>query len=350
MKIWMDILSPKQLLLFTSLAKRFKELGYSILLTSRRYIQLDELLETSFREWGVIRVGEWGGGSLEGKLRAGIERMRLLLDVVAGERPDLCLSSGSPEAARIAYGLGIPHLLISDTPHSPVNRLTAPLSKKVLTPWVIPVREWVEAGASRSMITRYRALDPCFWLRDFKPDKSILGDLEEGRYVLFRMPETQAAYMRAGDREFIELAEKIGEILGGMRLVVLCRYVEQAELARRILGERAVIVDRLVPGASLIAFSAAFIGGGGTMTQEASLLGVPAISIYPGELPAVLKFLERRKLLVHLRDPEAIIQTMTRLLKRLDAVRDSWRRRAQNLWRSLEDPFNVVLKEVESLA
>ena len=85
--IWMDILSPKQLLLFTSLAKRFKELGYNILLTSRRYIQLDELLETSFREWGIIRVGGWGGGSLEGKLRASIERMGLLLDVVAGERP-----------------------------------------------------------------------------------------------------------------------------------------------------------------------------------------------------------------------------------------------------------------------
>ena len=350
MRIWMDILSPKQLLLFTSLAERFRELGYSILLTSRRYIQLDELLETSFREWGIIRVGEWGGGSLEGKLRASVERMRLLLDVVAGERPDLCLSSGSPEAARIAYGLGIPHLLISDTPHSPVNRLTAPLSKRILTPWVIPIREWVEVGASRGMITRYRALDPCFWLRGFKPDKSVLGDLEEGRYILFRMPETQAAYMRAGDREFIELAKKIGEILGGMRLVMLCRYVEQAELARRILGERAVIVDRLVPGASLIAFSAVFIGGGGTMTQEASLLGVPAISIYPGELPTVLKFLERRKLLIHLRDPGAIIETMTRLLKRLDAVRDSWRRRAQNLWRSLEDPFHVVSREVESLA
>jgi predicted glycosyltransferase len=350
MLIWMDILSPKQLLLFTSLAERFKELGHSVLLTSRSYIQLDELLETSFRDWGIIRVGEWGGGSLEGKLRASIERMRLLLDVVAGERPDLCFSSGSPEAARIAYGLGMPHLLISDTPHSPVNRLTAPLSKRVLTPWLIPLREWVEAGASRSMIARYRALDPCFWLGGFKPDKSALGDLEEGRYVLFRMPETQAAYLKAGDREFLELAERIAGILGDMKLIILCRYVEQAELARRILGGRAVIVDKLVLGASLIAFSAAFIGGGGTMTQEASLLGVPAISIYPGELPAALKFLERRKLLVHLRDPGAVTQTMAKLLKRLDIVRDSWRRRAQNLWRSLEDPFRVVLREVESLA
>jgi hypothetical protein len=346
----MDILSPKQLLLFTSLAERFRGLGYSILLTSRKYIQLDELLETRFSGWGIVRVGEWGGGGLEGKLRASVERMRLLLDVVVGERPDLCLSCGSPEAARIAYGLGMPHLLISDTPHSPVNRLTAPLSKRVLTPWVIPVREWIEAGANRSMIARYRALDPCFWLRGFKPDKSILGDLEEGGYVLFRMPETQAAYLKAGDREFLELANRIAVILGDMKLVVLCRYVEQAELARRILGGRAVIVDKLVPGASLIAFSAVFIGGGGTMTQEASLLGVPAISIYPGELPAVLKFLERKRLLIHLRDPGALIQITTELLKKLDMVRGSWRRRAQNLWRALEDPFHVVLREVEPLA
>lgn len=350
MKIWMDILSPKQLFLFTSIAERFKKLGYSILLTSRRYIQLDELIETSFKEWSIIRVGKWGGGSLEGKLRASIERMKLLLDVVVGERPDACLSSGSPEAARIAYGLGIPHLLISDTPHSPVNRLAAPLSRRVLTPWVIPIREWIEAGADRKMIAQYKALDPCFWLKDFKLDKSILGDLEERGYILFRMPETQASYLRTGDREFLELAHKITKILGDMKLVVLCRYTEQAGSARRILGGKAVVIDKLILGAPLIAFSAIFIGGGGTMTQEASLLGVPAISIYPKELPAVLRFLERRRLLIHFREPEAVIQALANLLRNLDAIRDSWRRRAQSLWRIMEDPFNAVLKEVKPLA
>ncbi|MEM1976699.1 MAG: DUF354 domain-containing protein [Nitrososphaerota archaeon] len=350
MKVWMDILSPKQLLLFTSLAEKFRRLGHSILLTSRRYVQLDELIETSFRDWGIIRVGEWGGGSMEGKLKASIERMRMLFDIVIGDKPDVCFSSGSPEAARIAYGLGIPHLMISDTPHSPVNRLSAPLSRKILTPWVIPLQEWIEAGASRRTIARYRALDPCFWLRDFKPDRSALGDLEEGGYVLFRMPETQASYLKAGDREFLELARKIAGMLGEMKLVVLCRYLEQAELARRTLGGEAVIVDRLVPGASLIAFSAIFIGGGGTMTQEASLLGIPAISIYPGELPAVLRFLVRRKLLMHIREPEAVIRALAELLERLDAIRDSWRRRAQNLWRIMEDPFNAVSREIELLA
>ncbi len=348
MKIWMDILSPKQLLLFTSLAKRFRELGHNILLTSRRYIQLDELIETSFCDWSIIRIGEWGGGDLEGKLRASIERMKLLLDEIIPERPDICLSSGSPEAARIAYGLRIPHFLISDTPHSPVNRLTAPLSRKVLTPWVIPLREWIETGASGSTITRYKALDPCFWLKDFKPDKSALGDLDERGYVLFRMPETQASYFKTGDHEFLDLARQIIEILGDLKLVVLCRYVEQAELARRILGEKAVIIDRPVLGASLIAYSAVFIGGGGTMTQEASLLGVPAISIYPGELPTVLKFLERRRLLTHLEDSGAVIQILAKLLKDLDVVRNAWMKKAQILWRIMEDPFQVIMREVKA--
>lgn len=350
MRIWMDILSPKQLLLFTSLAKRFRELGYSVLLTSRRYIQLDELIETTFRGWGIVRVGEWGGGSLEGKLRASIERMASLLDIVLDARPDVCLSSGSPEAARIAYGLGIPHILISDTPHSPVNRLTAPLSRRVLTPWVIPRREWVEAGAEKRAIIQYRALDPCFWLRGFEPDRSVLGDLEEGRYVLFRMPETKASYLRAEDEIFLDLARKAAERIEDLELVVLCRYADQARLAREILGERARVVDKLVPGASMIAFSAVFVGGGGTMTQEAALLGVPTISIYPQQLPTVLKFLERRRLLLHVKDPERFTQVLEKVIEDLGRLQALWRRRAEKLWDIMEDPVQVVLREVESLA
>lgn len=352
MKTWLDILSPKQLLLFTSIAEKLRESGHSILLTSRRYVQLDELIDSTFRAWGIIRVGEWGGGSLEGKLRASIERMRMLLDHVTDYDPDICLSSGSPEAARIAYGLRIPHLLISDTPHSPVNRLTAPLSEKILTPWIIPLREWADAGADRGRIIRYKALDPCFWLRDFTADEKILEELEleKKRYVLFRMPETQAAYLDARDEDFIKFLEKLREKIGSLELVVLCRYREQADLMKRRLRGDVKVVERLLPGASLIACSALFIGGGGTMTQEAALLGVPTISIYPGKLPAVLRFLERRRLILRCGEVEGLAELSQMILSDLEKAEASWRDRAERLWEILEDPLPLVLRVVESLA
>ncbi|MCD6421028.1 MAG: DUF354 domain-containing protein [Thaumarchaeota archaeon] len=354
MKIWLDILSPKQLFLFTSIAKRLKELGYELLLTSRSYVQLDDLIENMFRGWSILRVGRWGGGSLEGKLRASIERMNLLLDPVISESPSLCISSGSPEASRIAYGLGIPHFLVSDTPHSPVNRLVAPISERVLTPWVIPVEEWVKAGASRGKVRRYKALDPCFWLRDFKPDEAILRELEleKNGYLLFRMPETQAAYLNADDETFLKAAGKLVEVLGDLKLVILCRYREQAEKARKILGEfsEVKVVDRLLPGASITYYSALLVGGGGTMTQEAALLGVPAISIYPGKLPAVHDYLRRRRLIIYCNRLEKLPRIVQKIVGRLEDVRAAWRERSRRLWRIMDDPFNRLLDEIRRLS
>jgi len=352
MKIWMDILTPKQLLLFTSIAKRLKDIGHDLLLTSRRYVQLDELIDSIYKGYDIIRVGEWGGKGLAGKLTASIERMKPLLKQVLSQNPDLCISSGSPEAARIAYGLRIPHFLISDTPHSPVNRLTAPLSEQVLTPWVIPFREWVEAGADRRRIARYKALDPCFWLRELKPDEKVLEELalEKRRYILFRMPETKAAYLDARDESFVKLLMRLGEMADELEIVALCRYREQAELARRLLGDKVKVVDRLIPGPSLTAYSALFIGGGGTMTQEAALLGVPAISVYPGKLPTVLRFLEKRRLVVYCSNMSDVKEELGKMLDDLEKVRRLWEKRSERLWKVMEDPFQVVLEKVEVLS
>jgi len=352
MKIWLDALSPKQLFLFTSIARRLHDSGYEVWITSRRYVQLDWLIESMFKDWGIIQVGEWGGGSLEGKLRASVNRMSLLLEKVLSVKPDLCFSSGSPEASRICYGLKIPHYIISDTPHSPVNKLSAPLSRKIFTPWVIPRKEWIEAGARKESIAYYKALDPCFWLRDFKPDREILEQLnvKEGEYVLFRMPETQASYLQEADEPFLKFVDKLAEEFE-IRIIVSCRYKEQFEYAKSVLKRNNIlIVDKLFPGASITYYSMLFIGGGGTMTQEAALLGVPAISIYPKKLPAVLGFLKKRRLILHLMNPIELADMVRRMLRRIDEVRKIWRRRAEKLWKIMEDPMDVVLKELRSLS
>ncbi len=352
MKIWLDALSPKQLFLFTSIADKLQKLGYEIWLTSRRYVQLDGLIDTVFRDRNIARVGEWGGGSLEGKLRASVHRTSRLIDQVTSTKPDVCFSSGSPEASRICYGLKIPHILISDTPHSPVNRLSAPLSEKILTPWVIPKREWIEAGAPRNRITFYKALDPCFWLRDFKPDDEILSELglEKHGYIFLRLPETQSSYLRIDDEQLMKFVKSFVDCLDGVKIIVSCRYAGQFEAARNVLKGRNVIVARkLFPGPSITYFSMIFIGGGGTMTQEAALLGVPSISIYPKKLPTVLDFLRRKKLIIHLTDLSKLIEVSKAFLKRIDDVRKEWEDRSEKIWSIMKDPMKVVEEELKAL-
>jgi len=350
MKIWFDILSPKQLFLFTSIARRLQDLGCEAWITSRKYVQLNGLIEGAFKDWKIVRVGEWGGGSLEGKLKASVSRMSALLEEVLSEKPDACFSSGSPEASRICYGLRIPHYMVSDTPHSPVNKLSAPISEKIFTPWIISRREWISAGAKREGIVPYKALDPCFWLRDFRPDRSVLDQLgiEEDKYVLFRMPETQASYLQAGDELFLKMVNKLAQEFD-VSIVVSCRYREQFEAAKAFLKRRNVIVvGKLFPGASMTYYSVLFIGGGGTMTQESALLGVPTISIYPGKLPTALEFLRKKKLIYHFMDPMELTEAVRRMLRRIDDVKRAWKRKSEKLWRLMEDPMNVIVEELKS--
>ncbi|MCD6126030.1 MAG: DUF354 domain-containing protein [Thaumarchaeota archaeon] len=349
MRIWFDILSPKQLFLFTSLAKTLKDLGHEPIITSRHYIQLDDLLERISRDWNVAKIGSWGGGTLEGKLRASIDRLEKLLDHIIKLKPDIAFSSGSVEASRISYGLGIPHILISDTPHSPVNRLVAPISEKVLTPWIISDDEWIDAGAHPKKIRHYRALDPCFWLRDFTPSRDQLRELrlKEGEYILLRMPETMASYLRMRDEQFLDFIENLVKILDELRLVILCRYREQSRIIRKSLkDEKILVIDKPIFGQSLIYYSSIFIGGGGTMTQEAALLGVPAISIYPKELPTAIKFLVENGLILYYSNPEQLLRGIRKILEERDVIREKSKAKAENLWKIMEDPKKRVIEEV----
>ena len=349
MRIWFDILSPKQLFLFTSLAKTLKDLGHEPIITSRHYIQLDDLLERISRDWNVAKIGSWGGGTLEGKLRASINRLGKLLDHIIKLKPDIAFSSGSVEASRISYGLGIPHILISDTPHSPVNRLVAPISEKVLTPWIISDDEWIDAGAHPKKIRHYRALDPCFWLRDFTPSRDQLRELrlKEGEYILLRMPETMASYLRMRDEQFLNFIENLVKILDELKLVILCRYREQSRIIRRSLkDEKVLVIDKPIFGQSLIYYSSIFIGGGGTMTQEAALLGVPAISIYPKELPTAIKFLVENGLILYYSNTEQLLRGIRKIIGERDVMRDEFKAKAENLWKIMEDPKKRVIEEV----
>ena len=127
MKIWFDILTPKQILFLGSLADYLKKKGFQLFLTSRNYREAIELAE--MKDLDIIRVGRHGGNSLEGKLLYSCYRTTKLAQMINKKEIDLLVSFSSVEAARVAFGLSIPHLCISDSTHAEaVSRLTIPLS------------------------------------------------------------------------------------------------------------------------------------------------------------------------------------------------------------------------------
>jgi predicted glycosyltransferase len=180
MKVWIDVLTPKHALFFEPLYRELIRDGHEVLLTTRKYREAQEALEMKKLRFRLI--GEHGGASRFGKLLASARRIEKLAQFIESWRPDTAVSFSSPEAARVAFGLGIPHVAANDSPHiRPVARLTIPLSRYICSPWIISKRVWLNFGAYRDGVVSYRALDAAAWVKRLRPNPSVLRELSLDR-------------------------------------------------------------------------------------------------------------------------------------------------------------------------
>lgn len=352
MKVWLDILTPKQANFSGELQHRLNAKGFKTFVTTREYREVNELLE--LRGIKAIQVGRHGGGELKDKLVESSSRISTLATVVEEQKPDVAISFSSPEAARVAFGLKMPHYCISDSPHADaVCRLTIPLSQKLFTPWVIPVYAWARYGITSRDVVRYRALDPAVWLGDYRSDPKALDclKLDVGKAVIVvRTPEEFAAYLydrsSSVSNRAADIVEKILDLDGqGLQVVILPRYTVQGERFRKRFGDRVVVPEHVIDAIPLMRASSVFVGGGGTMTAEAALLGVPVISYYPGDPTFVERFLMNYGLVERFLDPGRVAQRAIAISKSQD-FREFYQKKSAKLIRSMEDPLRVIIQRI----
>ncbi len=354
MKVFIDILTPKQCMFFSKLSERLKKDGHQVFQTTREYREVIQLLNMKGIKAQV--VGKHGGKTLSGKLKASAERTLELASVLAELRPDVAVSFASPETSRVAFGLGIPHVCLNDSPHAEaVARLTVPLATFLLTPKIIPKTAWTKFGIQQDRIIQYRALDAWAWLKDFKPDKKILKQLGLSKsrpIVAFRTEESFASYLLGKTSKTPMLLPLIEGLLKSnvdIQAVVIPRYETQIAALKEALRKRAVVCESTIDAPSLILYAQVFVGFGGTMTTEAALLGVPTISCYPGKPFLVEKYLVRKRLIVRETSLEMVKAKVLETLENIEVVQRTQKLKAQKLTSSFEDPIGVIVKAITKL-
>ncbi len=280
-KIWLDALTPKQALLATSLARVLVSKGYNILLTVRDYDYTVRVAEK--QGFKPVIVGGYGGSRLIGKLVADIDRMRNLVNIIERESPQALIAYPSPSAARIAFGLKIPYIALTDSPHSvPASRLSLSLADIVVFSYCIPRRSIEVYTYSSTRLIQYNGFDELEWIKTEKPDINVIKELglEEKKYVVVRLEERYAAYYpRENAVRVSEIVEKLAE---KTTIVALPRYGDQWDELQDL--RNVIVLSDPVHGVSLEYYAAAVVSGGGTMTREAALLGVPGINLFPRRL------------------------------------------------------------------
>jgi len=270
-----------------------KEDDHEILCTGREYREAKELAK--IKKLDIRTIGKHGGDNKFEKLNTSTERAFLLSSFINSFEPDLTVSFSSPEASRVAFGLGIKHYIFNDSPHATaVAKLTVPLSDRLFCPWVIPLREWTKLGLEKDRITQYKALDPIVWIKKelqynrrqeiSKMQKKL--KIDKGKQTLLIRPEEiKASYIT--DKNVKSSIGLIDEIVKKFsdeyNILILARYLDQVDFYKsrfeKIDGTK--IIETVMEGNLLLRLADLFIGAGGTMSAEAALMGKPVISITP---------------------------------------------------------------------
>ena len=276
MKIWIDILTPKQLLFSESIIEKLGK-KHNILCTSREYEEVTKLAK--IRDFDLVFVGKHGGADKTAKLQASIDRKGKLSRKIKAFSPELTISFCSPEAARISFGLGIKHVAFCDSPHADaVMRLTLPLIQKLLIPNSIPKNEFSKFGINKKDIISYEGIDANVTIKRKINQKAPLPFKDNKRKnILIRLAEEEASYASKSIK-IIPIIKQIVKDYGKENIVILCRYTKQIQNLQKIFDKKVKMVRMSFDGKHLLNNTDIFIGSGGTMTAESALLGIPTIS------------------------------------------------------------------------
>ena len=355
---------------FKPAVEELQKSGDEVLCTSRKYREAVELAK--IRQLDIKIIGSHGGADRYEKLRQSAKRVFELADLIKKFEPDIAITFSSPEAARVAFGLGIRHIGFSDSPHAKaVSRLTVPLMNHLFCPWVIPYSAWAKCGISRNCIIRYKGLDPVAWIRRnsliskddlSKPRSSSssysmrssctdLNNLHswKEKTILVRPEESQASYITEKKiRSRIDMIDKlIDRFSNSINIIILCRYEDQVDEVTEKYEGKVHVLRAVTDAYPLIIGADLFIGAGGTMTAEASLLGKPTISIAPIRF-YVEKYLVSSGLVKRAADSREVAKLAERMINDKKYIY-SQQLRAKRILDKMEDPVYKMLSFINNM-
>jgi uncharacterized protein len=343
---------------FKSFVDRLKEDDHEILCTGREYREAKELAK--IKKLDIQTIGKHGGDNKFEKLNTSTERAFLLSSLINSFKPDLTVSFSSPEASRVAFGLGVRHYIFNDSPHATaVAKLTVPLADRLFCPWVIPLREWTKLGLEKDRITQYKALDPIVWIKKevqynsrqeiSKMQKQLKIDNAK-KTVLIRPEEIKASYIT--DKNVKSSIGLIDEIVKKFsdeyNILILARYLDQVDFYKyrfeKMNGTK--IIENVTNGNLLLKLADLFIGAGGTMSAEAALMGKPVISITPINF-YVEKYLIKMGLIKKVKNSSTLTKYIKTILSHRGMVKNKHTINMNSNPINLQDRSLKIISEME---
>lgn len=326
MRIWYDACTGKQVRYAVAIAKRLRQLGHEVILTTRKHpdtLPLAKALDEKF-----IVIGKYNPASLFTRLQESTLRMLKMCEFFQDNVPDLAICHQSVELCRVAFGLNIPIVMTADTPYAQaVNRLTIPLANTLIVSETIPKRFFKSFGAQK--IVQFKGVDEVAWIKDFVPSKRF--DFQKPLIVVRQM-EAKASYA-FGKTDLTErLAQKLTSI---GNVLFLPRY----DFRRR---KKLIIAKGFIDSLNFAAHADLVINMGGTMAREAALQGIPGIVISTFARSYVNEYVAGKGFPLFVIDSSKVISYAKKYVGRKWNVKE--------IFDELENPVDIIEKVIAEKA
>jgi uncharacterized protein len=306
-RVWVDLTNAAHVVVLRPLVELLEADGHDVTLTARPLSHTTELLD----DWGhtYTAIGHHGGAGRLGKALAATSRTAQGFAFARGKKFDYGLAHGSTDLPPVARVLRFPNTTMFDYEWARLqHQLNCRLATRVLVPDAIPADRLAPYGARPPKLIRYPGLKEEYYLADFDPDESVLGELGVDRdrvVVVVRTAPSYALYLGGSENEL--LPRVLRRLLDEDAQVVVLARTDDQRRALRELDPALVVPERAVDGRSLAALADLVVSAGGTMIREAAVLGTPVWSIFEGRLGAVDELLEREGRVRLLRDPAELV-------------------------------------------
>lgn len=311
MKILVDLIHPANIHYFKNFIASANKNGHSVVITARKKDVLQNLLKEynlPFIDMGKGVIGSGGMGKMIYLLKATC----VMFKIVFQEKPDIILSFGSIPCSFSSFLFRVPHVSFEDTEHAKLNRkIYSPFASIIATPLC-----FYEKINKRHF--KFNAYMELFYLhpKRFTPDESVLelAGLQKKDKIIFIRFVSWGAFHDIGQKGINNLDKvKLVKWLSTKYKVMIS---SESELPEELLNYKINLPTSKIH--DLLSYSTLYIGEGGTMASEASMLGIPSIYINSLPLMGYLKDCEKSGLLFHLDTYKDIVDVANGILERSD--------------------------------
>ncbi|WP_209329525.1 DUF354 domain-containing protein [Lunatimonas salinarum] len=312
MKIWIDFINTPQVSFFEPLIEELTEDGHEFVLTCRDSANTVQLVKQ--KGWAHQIIGDRVEKSLSKKLLAFPSRIVNLYSYLKRKSIDAAICQSSFYLPLTAKLLGIPSIYTNDNEHAAGNIPSFLFANKIFIPENLSIEKIRRQGASMKRTVQYPGIKEGVYLW-VKGSRIIAERVQRAgnQKVIYVRPEPQTAQYYSGKLNFMD--DFLIDLSKEFKVTILARDRAQIEHYSQSKFREIDVPLNPVPFDEVAVNCLLFIGAGGSMTREMSMIGIPTISVYQGDLLDVDNFLIENGYMVH--QPSIDLVFVKKMLDRL---------------------------------